>query len=99
MQFVTNLVRTIPAGEPTYHWDSTTDPEGNPIAEGKTVTWVKEKDGQVWEVTKQYVDSNGNVVSSEMFSSNRYDAFSAVYYVNGPDPNTVGPTPLPTDSQ
>ncbi len=99
VQFVSNLVRTIPAGEPTYHYDSTTDPEGNPIAEGKTVTWVKEKDGQVWEVTKQYVDDNGNVVSSEIFSSNRYEAFSAVYYVNGPDPTTVGPTPLPTDSQ
>ena len=97
VRFVSIPVKTIEAGEPTYYYNSTTDPEGNPIPEGKTVTWVKEKDGQVWEVTKQYVDSNGNVVSSEVFSKNQYAAFSAVYYVNGPDPTTVGPTPLPQD--
>ena len=46
---------------------------------------------RVWEVTKQYVDADGNVVSSELFSSNRYEAFSAVYYVNGPGPCYRGP--------
>jgi len=96
VRFVTNLVQTIQAGEPTYHYDSLTDPLGEPIAEGATVTWVKEKNGQVWEVTKQYVDENDKVIDSEPFSKNTYSAFSAVYYVNGPDPAIAGPTPLPT---
>lgn len=96
VKFVTNLIGTIEAGEPTYHYDATTTPDGEPITEGKTVTWVKEKDGQIWEVTKQYLDANGKVISSESFSKTRYAAFAGVYYVNGPDPATVGPTPLPS---
>ena len=91
-------MQTIEAGEPTYHYDSLTDPLGELIEEGATVTWVKEKDGQVWEVTKQYVDSDGNVISSEFFSRNTYSAFSAVYYVNGADPAIAGPTPMPVPS-
>ncbi|MBT3318175.1 MAG: hypothetical protein HN948_08950 [Clostridia bacterium] len=98
VRFVSNLVQTIQAGDPIYHYDSLVDPEGNEIPEGATVTWIKGKNGQVWEVTKQYVDEDGNVIMSEKFSSNRYKAFTYEYYVNGPDPAIAGPTPLPSPS-
>ena len=96
VKFVSNLVQTIQAGDPIYHYDSLVDPEGNEIAEGAKLTWIRGKNGQVWEVTKQYVDENGKVIMTENFSGNRYKAFTAVYYVNGPDPAIAGPTPLPS---
>ena len=98
VKFVSNLVQTIQAGDPIYHYDSLVDPEGNEIAEGAKITWIKGKNGQVWEVTKQYVDENGKVIRTENFSGNRYKAFTTVYYVNGPDPAIAGPTPLPLPS-
>jgi len=98
VRFVSNLIPPIPAGDPRYHYASRTDPEGNEMPEGSTITWIKGKNGQVWEVTKQYVDENGNVIMSEKFSSNRYKAFTYEYYVNGPDPAIAGPTPLPSPS-
>ncbi len=96
VRFITNKIQTTPAGEPVYHYDSLVDSDGNEIPLGETVTWVNQKDGQVWEVTKQYIDADGNVVKSEKFTTTRYKPFAAVYYVNGPDPAIAGPTPLPT---
>ncbi len=89
VEFTNTQVATDTAPESEYHYNATTDPEGTPISAGKTVEWVKSRDGQTWEVYKQYLDANGNVVKSELFSKDTYKAFKGVYYVNGPDPGAV----------
>jgi hypothetical protein len=53
------------------------------------VEWITPRDAQTWEVRKQYVDKDGNVVKSEFFSKDTYKAFQGVYYVNGNDPETL----------
>ncbi len=86
-------VGTITAADTLYHYNALTDPEGNPIGEGKEVVWISERDGQIWEVYKQYLDEEGEVIESKFFSINTYDAYQGEIYVNGPDPSTVVPTP------
>lgn len=86
IDFITNPTETIAAGESTYYYNATTDPDGNPIGEGKEKVWVKPRNGQVWEVYKQYLDDEGKVVESKFFSTNTYRAFPGVIYVNTPDP-------------
>lgn len=88
--FENKLVRTIPAGDPEYHYNATQDPDGNPIKEGKKVTWIKHRDGEVWEVYKVY-KKDGQVIKRELFSKNTYNKFTGVYYVNGPDPDIYQP--------
>lgn len=94
VEFKNTLVATNKAPETEYHYNAATDPEGAPIAPGKTVEWVKSRDGQTWEVYKQYVNDAGDVVKSEFFSKDTYKAFQGVIYVNGADPDTVPPAPV-----
>ena len=93
VEFSNELVGTTKAPQPTYHYNATTDPEGNPIGEGKTVTWVSPRDGQTWRVFKHYKDESGNMVKTEQFTQDvTYRSFAGVYYVNGVDASTVLPT-------
>ncbi len=94
VEFKTTLVATDKAPETEYHYNAATDPEGAPIGAGKTVEWVKSRDGQTWEVYKQYVNDAGDVVKSEFFSKDTYKAFKGVIYVNGADPDTVPAAPV-----
>lgn len=89
IKFINKRVSTQKAADPIYHYNATVDPEGNPIREGKTLVWKPHHDGQTWEVYKQYLDANGNVIKSELFSKDVYKAFAGEYYVNGPDPESV----------
>ncbi len=89
IKFINKQVSSQKASEPIYHYNATADPEGNPIREGKTLVWKPRHDGQTWEVYKQYLDANGNVIKSELFSKDTYKAFAGEYYVNGPDPEAV----------
>ena len=92
VDFKTTLVATDKAPETEYHYNAATDPEGGSIGAGKSIEWVKSRDGQTWEVYKQYINDAGDVVKSEFFSRDTYKAFKGVIYVNGADPDTV-----PTD--
>ncbi len=94
IEFINTLVATDKAPETQYHFNSPTDPEGSPIGEGKSVEWVKSRDGQTWEVYKQYVNADGNVVKSDFFSRDTYKAFQGVTYVNGADPDTIPAEPV-----
>lgn len=95
IKFINKQVSTQKAADPIYHYNATVDPDGNPIREGKTLVWKPHHDGQTWEVYKQYLDANGNVIKSELFSKDTYKAFAGEYYVNGPDPEAV-PVSTPT---
>lgn len=95
IKFINKRVSTVKAADPIYHYNAKTDPDGNPIREGKTLVWKPHHDGQTWEVYKQYLDANGNVIKSELFSKDTYKAFAGEYYVNGPDPESVLPTAAP----
>ena len=92
IKFINKRVSTQKAADPIYHYNATKDPDGNSIREGKTLVWKPHHDGQTWEVYKQYLDSDGNVIKSELFSKDTYKAFAGEYYVNGPDPESVLPT-------
>jgi len=94
IEFINTLVATDKAPETEYHYNAATDPEGNPIGAGKSVEWVKSRDGQTWEVYKQYVNAEGDVVKSEFFSKDTYKAFKGIVYVNGADPDTVPAAPV-----
>jgi len=93
IEFTNTLVATDKAPETEYHYNAATDPEGNPIGTGKSVEWVKSRDGQTWEVYKQYVNADGDVVKSEFFSKDTYRAFKGVVYVNGANPDTLPAAP------
>jgi vancomycin resistance protein YoaR len=99
IKFINKLVATDKASDSVYHYNATKDPDGNAIGEGKKVEWVTPRDAQTWEVYKQYLDKNGNVVKSELFSKDTYKAFTGVYYVNGQDPESVLPTLAPDDDE
>ncbi len=90
IEFTTERVGTTKPSPPVYHYSAVALPDGTPIAEGKTETWISPRDGSTWRVYKHYKDNNGNTVKqSERFSQDTYRAFQGVYYVNGPDPATV----------
>lgn len=91
VDFVNKRVRTIPAGDAVYHYNATVDPDGVPIAEGKTVTWIRQRDGEVWKVYKVY-KKDGEEIKREFFSENTYRKFTGVYYVNGNDPDIYQPS-------
>ncbi len=97
VEFINNLVATDKAPDSIYHYNTAADPDGNPIAAGKTVEWVTPRDAQTWEVYKQYLDANGNVVKSELFSKDTYKAFQGVFYVNGTDPESAPPASTDTE--
>jgi vancomycin resistance protein YoaR len=98
VDFTHELVATDKAPDPVYHYNATKDPEGNAITAGKTVTWKPPHDGQTWKVYKQYKDKDGNVFKTEFFSQDVYRTIQGVYYVNGPDPESVLPTISPETS-
>ena len=81
VEFTNTLVATDKPPETEYHYNAAADPEGNPIGEGKSVEWVKSRDGQTWEVYKQYVNNAGDVMKSEFFSKDTYGPH--------PDPRTA----------
>jgi vancomycin resistance protein YoaR len=93
VEFTNTLVATDKAPDTEYHYNAATDPEGGAIGAGKSVEWVKSRDGQTWEVYKQYVNDAGDVVKSEFFSKDTYKAFQGVTYVNGADPDAAPSTP------
>ncbi len=95
IRFINKLVSTDKAPDSIYHYNATKDPDGNAIGTGKKVEWVTPRDAQTWEVYKQYLDIEGNVVKSELFSKDTYKAFTGVFYVNGPNPESVLPTVAP----
>ncbi|MDD5016766.1 MAG: VanW family protein [Eubacteriales bacterium] len=94
VDFSSTLKETIPPPETVYHYDATTLPNGDPIEEGKQVTWVQSRIGQVWYVYKKYLDAEGNVVDSWLYYTESYSCYQGQIYVNGPDPAL--PTPTPT---
>lgn len=88
IDFESELIATYDAGEPIYHYDQLYDPEGDPIGEGKTITWKKERDGQRWRVFKVYLGPNGEKVKTEKFGEDVvYKTVTGEYYVNGSDPD------------
>ncbi|MGI5850003.1 MAG: VanW family protein [Christensenellales bacterium] len=91
VEFTTIQVGSTIAGETIYHYNKTQLPDGTPIAEGGSETWKQSRDGQTWEVYKQYMDKKGNIISSKLFTTNRYSAFTGEVYVNGPDPAALTP--------
>lgn len=93
IDFTSTLVGTTKPGNAQYFYNSQTDPSGNAIKQGETVTWIRERDGQKWSVYKQYLDANGDVVKTEFYSETQYRSFAAEYYVNGPDPNALSVAP------
>ena len=97
VSFKTVQVGTIKAGSTIYHYNTTKLPDGTPIRKDDSVTWISGRDGQVWEVYKQYLDEDGNVIESTLFSKNTYDAYQGQIYVNGPDPDSIVPTPPPPE--
>ena len=92
VEFVTIKVGSEKAAPSIINYDSPTDPDGTAITLDKTTEWITPRDGQTWEVWKQYYDTAGNLVKSEFFSKDSYRAFQGVYYVNGPNPLTVDST-------
>lgn len=92
VEFVAIQVGSELAPPTETHWGAQADPEGNTIGAGKTVHWMTSRDGQTWEVWKQYYDATGNLVKSEFFSKDTYRSFQGVDYVNAPDPLTVDST-------
>lgn len=93
VEFINEHVGTTKPPASTYHYNATQLPNGDAIQEGKTVEWIKPRDGKTWRIYKQYLDAEGNVVKSERFGSDvTYRAFAGVYYVNGNDPSSVLPS-------
>lgn len=72
--------------ETVYHYNAATTPDGNPIAPGQSMEWIKGRSGIEYTVYKTLTDSSGKVVSTELFSKEQYKAFKGQIYVNGPDP-------------
>lgn len=95
VEFVAIQVGSELAAPSEVHYDSPTDPSGNVIGEGKSTEWVTSRNGQTWEVWKQYIDASGNIVKSEFFTKDTYRSFQGVVYWNKPDPLTVDAS-LPT---
>jgi len=91
VEFIHEKVASEKAPAPIYHYNAKTTPDGTPIPEGKTVTWKAPHDGQTWKVYKQYI-RNGSVFKTEFFHQDVYRTIQGVYYVNGPDPESVLPT-------
>ena len=89
VQFITIKVGSENAAPTEVHYGAATDPGGNAITEGKSTKWVDSRNGQTWQVWKQYVDADGNVVRSEFFHEDSYRAFQGVVYWNAPDPLSV----------
>ncbi len=96
VDFIHQKVKTMAPPQTITNYNVTETPDGTPIAEGKSVEWVDSRTGSVWKVYKQYLDSDGNVVDSEYFSTSTYNAFQGEIYVNGPNPLVATPTPAPT---
>ncbi len=86
VQYVNIKVGSEKAAPTEYHYDAATAPDGTPITAGKGVEWVEPHDGQTWQVWKQYVDEQGNVVKSEFFSESSYRSFQGVIYRNYANP-------------
>lgn len=87
IEFNRQQVQSTPPADPIYHYDSAADPDGNPIAPGKQVEWIKPRDGQVWKIYKYYVDKDGNMVGTpEFFTTTTYNIYQGEYYCNFPDP-------------
>ena len=86
--FTTVQIGSTIAGDTVYHFNETQLPDGTSIAAGESVTWKQSRDGQTWEVYKQYLDADGNVISSKFFTTNKYSAVTGEIYMNGPDPNS-----------
>lgn len=97
IEFKTIQVGTIIAQDTLYHYNAVTDPKGNPIAEGKDIEWIEGRNGQIWEVYKQYLNADGKLIESKLFSKNTYSDFTGEIYANYPDPATVGPTQPPAE--
>jgi len=98
VDFTHELIATNKAPDPIYHFNATTDPDGNAITAGKTEEYKAPHDGQTWKVYKQYKDKDGNVYKTEFFSQDVYKTIQGVYYVNGQDPESVLPTLSPETS-
>ncbi|MGI5918262.1 MAG: VanW family protein [Christensenellales bacterium] len=96
VEFTHEKVASEKAPPPVYHYNAKTPPDGNPIPEGQTVVWRAPHDGQTWKVYKQYI-RNGNVFKTEFFHQDVYRPIQGIYYVNGPDPESVLPTISPEE--
>jgi vancomycin resistance protein YoaR len=94
VDFIHEKVASDKAPAPIYHYNAKTTPDGTPIPEGKTVRWKAPHDGQTWKVYKQYI-RNGSVFKTEFFHQDVYRTIQGIYYVNGPDPESVLPTISP----
>jgi vancomycin resistance protein YoaR len=91
--FTQTVGHTVPPA-PIYHYNAATDKDGNPIDQGKQVTWIEPRDGYVIKVFKQYKDANGNVVGQpEYFTTTTYKTYQGEYYCNFEDPLLATPTP------
>jgi vancomycin resistance protein YoaR len=95
VDFIHELVATDKAPEPVYHYNAAQTPDGKAIGQNKKVTWKAPHDGQTWKVYKQYKDKDGNVIKTEFFHEDVYRTIQGIYYVNGPDPESVLPTISP----
>jgi vancomycin resistance protein YoaR len=89
VQFVTIKVGSKNAPPTEDHYGAATLPDGTAISAGKSKYWVESRNGQTWQVWKQYVDEQGVVVRSVFFHEDSYPAFQGVRYFNVPDPLTV----------
>lgn len=95
IDFISELVRTGKAPEPVYNYNSAATPDGEPIGEGKTVTWIKPRGSQTWRIYKQYKDADGVVIKTEVYGKDvTYGAYGGVYYINGPDPSLAPSAPV-----
>ncbi len=96
VDFVTIKVNSDKAAPTEMHYDAAADPGGTAITAGKSREWVTSRDGQTWQVWKQYLDESGNVVKSVFYSEDTYRSFQGVTYVNGQNPLYVDKTAAPT---
>lgn len=96
IEFEAQLIKSVKADPPEWHYNAEKDPEGKTIGQGKKITWVAERTGKTYKVLKYYVDAQGNRVGdSEYFTTTTYKPFRAIYYCNYDNPQNATPTPEP----
>ncbi len=79
-----------------YVYNATVTPDGEPIAEGASVRFIKSRPKTTAKVYRHILDLEGNeLTEKEYLFTATYKAYTGVYYVNGPDPNAPSPTPVP----